>query len=98
VRTWIRCRVKFTTCGSCTADIPQGTPLLQVGESKLERCPACAKRLFSEEPPTEFPEDDAAVPQPPVLRQPDFVTPRNWAKQQQDEVDPKWRQIPESQR
>ena len=48
---------------------------------KRQRCAACARRLFGDEPPVTFPEDSLAVPQPslpmPVERRPDFVTPRN---------------------
>ena len=47
---------------------------------KRQRCVTCAKRLFGEEPPVTFPEEDnIAVPQPSlpmeVERRPDFVTP-----------------------
>lgn len=85
MKTWVYGRAKITPCGSCTADIPQGTPLLEIriGESKRARCVACAKRMFDEEPPAAI-EEVVPVPQPslpmPLSRGSDFVTPRQLAR------------------
>lgn len=81
MRTWVRCKAKLP-CGSCSSMIPTGGAMLVVeaNGTRRVRCAACAKRVFGESVPTEFPEDATPVLAMMTPRQPDFVTAGNLAR------------------
>lgn len=75
MKTWVRAPLDLA-CGSCTHEIKKGTPLLEIEHDgrRRARCPTCAKRMFGEDPPADFPEAPVlpSRPAPPVS----FHTPR----------------------
>lgn len=75
-------------CGNCRAVIcgPKedrpGDPMLEIRNEygRKARCVPCAKALFGEDAPVEFPDEEFVVPQPNVVRHPDFVTTKQIAQ------------------
>jgi len=89
MRTWKQAGHDLP-CGGCRSGIKAKAPMLEIrtdSGARLVRCAPCAKRMFDEDPPAEFPEDVQRGPVPSLLvdtvRQPDVITQEQLARRNQ---------------